>query len=112
LLGQPVADTNHKAVVWVGSHLNDHPVLTPCDEHGYLPLDQDVKAPSNLAFSISRDGTYTASLGNLFQNLAILIVRKEFLNISKAENFKISLFNMFLHFLACVSPSHFLWEKK
>ncbi|KAK4831170.1 hypothetical protein QYF61_015640 [Mycteria americana] len=38
-----------------------------------------LKAPSNLALNTSRDGASTASLGNLFQCLATLIVKNFFL---------------------------------
>ena len=37
-----------------------------------------LKAPSNLALNTSRDGASTASLGNLFQCLTTLTVKKFF----------------------------------
>jgi len=61
-------------MIWVKDHL----VPTPLPWAG-TPSTRLLKAPSNLALNTSREGASTAPLGNLFQCLTTLIVKKFFL---------------------------------
>jgi len=51
-------------------------VQPPCNVLRQLLLDQVARAPSNLALNVSIGRVSTASLGNLFQCLAALVVTK------------------------------------
>jgi len=58
---------NHKIIkaqdhrlAWVGTDLKEHPVLSPAVERDTSPQIRLPRAPSNLAFGTSRDGTSTA----------------------------------------------------
>jgi len=58
--------------------LKDYLVQLPCNEQGYLQLHQVLRAQSSLIWmdiQVSRDGTSTTSLGNLFQCLILRIYR-------------------------------------
>jgi len=71
----------------LGGILKSHLVQLPCNEHGHLQLDQVLqvlRAPSSLTLSVSRDRTFTTSLGNLCQCLTTLAV-KNFLLISNTN---------------------------
>lgn len=66
-------------MVWVGAHLKDHLDPNPHPGPEHPPLD--LNALSKLALNSSRDRASTASLGDLFQCLTILI--QNFFPISK-----------------------------
>ena len=60
---------NHRTVLsWKGP-LKVNLVQLPCNDQGYLQLDQVVQSPSCLILNISRERASTTSLGNLFQVL-------------------------------------------
>jgi len=52
-------------------------VQLPCHEQGHLQLDQEFRALSSLTLSVSKDGAFAASVGNLF--LTTLTVKDFFL---------------------------------
>jgi len=67
-------------MVWVGRDLTDHLCSNP-SATGRDPFHQPrvLQAPYNLALNTAREGTATASLGNLFQCFTTLMVKNFFL---------------------------------
>jgi len=66
-------------MIWVGRDLKDHLVPTPpTPGMGNDTFHQTrlLKAPFNLALNCAREGAATASLGNLYQCLTTLTVKK------------------------------------
>ncbi|CAN0052273.1 unnamed protein product [Bubo scandiacus] len=81
----------------------------PCHGQGHLPLDQVLKALSNLALNTAREGAATASLGNLCQCLTTVTVKNFFL-ISNLDliSFSLKLLPLVLSLLLLIkgpSPS-------
>ena len=66
-------------MAWIEKDHNDHVVSTPCYGQGRQPPDQAAQNHIQLALNASRDGAFTASLGNLFQCVATLWVKIFFL---------------------------------
>ena len=69
---------NHRTV-WVGRDLIGHLVQRPAMGRDTFHYTRLLKVPFNLALNASRQGTSTASLGNLFQCLTTLIVKTLFI---------------------------------
>ena len=68
-----IRESENQRKLWVGRELTASPSPTLCS--GLVAPNQIrlLRAPSSLALSISRDGTSTASLGNLCQGLTSLL---------------------------------------
>lgn len=56
--------------------LKGHLVHPSCSTQGYFALDQAAQILSNLTFSISRNGAFTISLGNLLLCFTTLIIKE------------------------------------
>ena len=56
-----------------------HLVQLPCNEQGHPQLYEVLKAPTSLTLNVSRDGSSTTSLGNLFYCFTTLMVKNFFL---------------------------------
>ena len=63
--------------------LKGHLVQLPCNEQGHLQFHQSAQSPSSLTLSVSRDGTSSTSLCNLFQCSTTLIIKNFFLISSR-----------------------------
>jgi len=59
-------------MAWDGRNLKDHLVLSPDVGRAATQQMRLPRAPSNLAFNISRDGAFTVSLGSLCHCLTTL----------------------------------------
>lgn len=59
-------------MILVGEDLIGDLVPIYCHGQGHLPPDHAAQGPSNLASSMSRDGTSTASLSKLLQYLTVI----------------------------------------
>jgi len=74
---KPIESQKHR-MAWVGRDVKDHPVSNSCFGQGCPQKLRLPRAPSNLAFSASRDGAPTTSLGSLCQCLITLCEKKSF----------------------------------
>ncbi|XP_053939503.1 uncharacterized protein LOC128854006 isoform X2 [Cuculus canorus] len=75
-----LAGQNHRNMEWVGLEGTSQPIQShPCHGQGHLPLDQGLRAPSNLAWNPSRDGAATTALGTLGQGLPTRTAKHFFL---------------------------------
>jgi len=71
----------HGIMEWVGweGTFRGHPVQPPAMSRDIFHQPRLLRAPSNLALSVSRVGASTTSLGNLCQCFTTLVVKKFFL---------------------------------
>jgi len=63
-------------------HLNQ----LPCNEQGHLQLDQAAQSLVQLTLNVPKDGVSTTSLGNLFQCLTTLTIKKKLPSYTQSKS--------------------------
>jgi len=76
-----LANLNHRIIAYFGLEgtFRGHLVQLPAVSRDIFNYTRLLRAPSNLALNVSRDGDSTTSLGNIFQCFTTLIVKNFFL---------------------------------